>query len=155
MCLLNLIVTAYPPSSEYLCPKAKMSEALPLPSHTTTGTGGVSLRYSSTMEITLGPPSTIRATTGTPWPIPAHKYRQGAGETGGERVIREKKRERNNTEKRIEMWERKREVTKRKKVCYISDAWSINRKTQFKFAQGANVTAVMSPDSIVRTLYAF
>ncbi|KAA8592392.1 hypothetical protein FQN60_017847, partial [Etheostoma spectabile] len=36
-------VSTYPPSSEYLCPKAKMSEALPLPSHTTTGTGGVSL----------------------------------------------------------------------------------------------------------------
>lgn len=47
-----------------------MSEARPLPSHTTTGTGGVSLRYSRTIEITLGPPSTIRATTGTPCPIP-------------------------------------------------------------------------------------
>ncbi len=63
----------YPPSSEYLCPKARMSEARPLPSHTTTGTGGVSLRYSSTIEITLGPPSTIRATTGTPCPIPAEE----------------------------------------------------------------------------------
>lgn len=63
----------YPPSSEYLCPKARMSEARPLPSHTTTGTGGVSLRYSSTIEITLGPPSTIKATTGTPCPIPAEK----------------------------------------------------------------------------------
>jgi len=63
----------YPPSSEYLCPKARMSEARPLPSHTTTGTGGVSLRYSSTIEITLGPPSNIKATTGTPCPIPADK----------------------------------------------------------------------------------
>lgn len=63
----------YPPSSEYLCPKARMSEARPLPSHTTTGTGGVSLRYSSTIEITFGPPSTIRATTGTPCPIPVEK----------------------------------------------------------------------------------
>lgn len=61
----------YPPSSEYLCPKARMSEARPLPSHTTTGTGGVSLRYSRTIEMTFGPPSTIRATTGTPCPIPA------------------------------------------------------------------------------------
>lgn len=69
----KLCTSSYPPSSEYLCPKAKMSEALPLPSHTTTGTGGVSLRYSSTIEITLGPPSTIKATTGTPWPIPAHE----------------------------------------------------------------------------------
>ncbi len=67
------IKLTYPPSSEYLCPKARMSEARPLPSHTTTGTGGVSLRYSSTIEITLGPPSNIRATTGTPCPIPAEK----------------------------------------------------------------------------------
>lgn len=59
-------IKAYPPSSAYLCPKAKISEARPLPSQTTTGTGGVSLRYSSTMEMTLGPPSTMRATTGTP-----------------------------------------------------------------------------------------
>lgn len=50
-----------------------MSDARPLPSQTTTGTGGVSRRYSKTIEITLGPPSTMRATTGTPWPIPALK----------------------------------------------------------------------------------
>lgn len=50
-----------------------MSDARPLPSQTTTGTGGVSRRYSKTMEITLGPPSTMSATTGTPWPIPALK----------------------------------------------------------------------------------
>lgn len=48
-----------------------MSEARPLPSQTTTGTGGSSLRYSSTIETTLGPPSTTRPTTGTPWPSPA------------------------------------------------------------------------------------
>lgn len=47
-----------------------MSEARPLPSHTTTGMGGSSLRLSSAMEITLGPPSTIRHTRGTPWPKP-------------------------------------------------------------------------------------
>lgn len=63
----------YPPSSEYLCPNARMSDARPLPSQTTTGTGGVSRRYSKTIEITLGPPSTMSATTGTPWPIPALK----------------------------------------------------------------------------------
>lgn len=63
----------HPPSSEYLCPNARMSDARPLPSQTTTGTGGVSRRYSKTIEITLGPPSTMRATTGTPWPIPALK----------------------------------------------------------------------------------
>lgn len=50
-----------------------MSDARPLPSQTTTGTGGVSRRYSKTIEITLGPPSTMRATNGTPWPIPALK----------------------------------------------------------------------------------
>lgn len=50
-----------------------MSDARPLPSQTTTGTGGVSRRYSRTIEITFGPPSTMRATTGTPWPIPALK----------------------------------------------------------------------------------
>ena len=50
-----------------------MSDARPLPSQTTTGTGGVSRRYSKTIEITLGPPSTMSATTGTPWPIPALK----------------------------------------------------------------------------------
>ena len=50
-----------------------MSDARPLPSQTTTGTGGVSRRYSKTIEITLGPPSTISATTGTPWPIPELK----------------------------------------------------------------------------------
>lgn len=63
----------HPPSSEYLCPNARMSDARPLPSQTTTGTGGVSRRYSRTIEITLGPPSTMRATTGTPCPIPVVK----------------------------------------------------------------------------------
>lgn len=39
------------------------------------------------MEITLGPPSTIRATTGTPWPIPAHKKEaaEPRGEEGKEK----------------------------------------------------------------------
>ena len=62
----------HPSSSECLCAKEMMSEARPLPSHTTTGMGGSSLRLSRAMEITLGPPSTIRHTTGTPWPRPAH-----------------------------------------------------------------------------------
>lgn len=62
---------SYPPSSQYLCAKDKMSEARPLPSQTTTGTGGSSLRYSRTIDTTLGPPSTTRPTTGTPWPSPA------------------------------------------------------------------------------------
>lgn len=57
---------AHPPSSENLCAKDIMSEARPLPSHTTTGTGGSSLRLSRAMEITLGPPSTIMHTRGTP-----------------------------------------------------------------------------------------
>lgn len=64
----------HPSSSLYLCAKEIMSEALPLPSHTTTGTGGSSLRLSRTMEITLGPPSKIRQTRGTPWPKPRHTY---------------------------------------------------------------------------------
>ena len=62
---------SYPPSSEYLCAKDRTSEARPLPSQTTTGTGGSSRRYSRTMEITFGPPSTTRPTTGTPCPSPA------------------------------------------------------------------------------------
>lgn len=62
---------SYPPSSEYLCAKDRMSEARPLPSQTTTGTGGSSRRYSRTMETTFGPPSTTRPTTGTPCPSPA------------------------------------------------------------------------------------
>lgn len=63
-----------------------MSDARPLPSQTTTGTGGVSRRYSKTIEITLGPPSTMSATTGTPWPIPALKK---------EKKRKKKKREKN------------------------------------------------------------
>lgn len=61
---------SHPPSSENLCAKEIMSEARPLPSQTTTGIGGSSLRLSRAMEITLGPPSTIRHTRGTPWPKP-------------------------------------------------------------------------------------
>lgn len=92
-------MNAYPPSSEYLCPKAKMSEALPLPSHTTTGTGGVSLRYSSTMEMTLGPPSTMRATTGTPWPIPARDNKWEQEEQEAKSDCKEEKEGRNVAEK--------------------------------------------------------
>lgn len=52
-----------------------MSEARPLPSHTTTGMGGSSLRLSRAMEMTLGPPSTIRHTRGTPWPKPGKQQK--------------------------------------------------------------------------------
>lgn len=84
------LINAYPPSSAYLCPKAKMSEALPLPSQTTTGTGGVSLRYSNTMEMTLGPPSTMRATTGTPWPMPASRSKRGREGESKEKMLKKK-----------------------------------------------------------------
>lgn len=62
---------SYPPSSQYLCAKDRISEARPLPSQMTTGTGGSSRRYSKTTDITLGPPSTTSPTTGTPCPSPA------------------------------------------------------------------------------------
>lgn len=67
---------SHPPSSENLCAKEMMSEARPLPSQTTTGIGGSSLRLSRAMEITLGPPSTIRQTRGTPWPNPGNHEKQ-------------------------------------------------------------------------------
>jgi len=66
----------HPSSSENLCAKEMMSEARPLPSHTTTGMGGSSLRLSRAMEITLGPPSTKRHTTGTPCPRPGHIHKR-------------------------------------------------------------------------------
>lgn len=70
-----------------------MSDARPLPSQTTTGTGGVSRRYSKTIEITLGPPSTIRATTGTPCPIPAiKKEKKKEKEKGRKKKNKTKKR---------------------------------------------------------------
>lgn len=47
-----------------------MSDARPLPSQITTGRGGSSRRHSRTIEITLGPPSTMSPTTGTPCPSP-------------------------------------------------------------------------------------
>lgn len=56
-----------PPSSAkttYLCTKAIKSAALPDPSHTTTGTGGVSVTYSKTARIVFMPPSITRQTTG-------------------------------------------------------------------------------------------
>lgn len=62
--------SAHPSSSQYLWANERMSEARPLPSQTTTGTGGSSFKLSSVIEITFGPPSTIRQTTGTPWPRP-------------------------------------------------------------------------------------
>lgn len=48
----------------YLCIKAMRSAALPDPSHTTTGTGGLSVTYSRTARIVLVPPSITRQTTG-------------------------------------------------------------------------------------------
>lgn len=69
------ILNPYPPSSEYLCAKDRMSDARPLPSQITTGRGGSSRRHSKTMEITLGPPSTMSPTTGTPCPSPAKTRR--------------------------------------------------------------------------------
>lgn len=41
-----------------------MSAARPEPSHTTTGTGGVSVTYSSTARIVFIPPSITKQTTG-------------------------------------------------------------------------------------------
>lgn len=61
---------SHPSSSQYLWAKEMMSDARPLPSQTTTGTGGSSFKLSRTMAITLGPPSRIKHTNGTPWPRP-------------------------------------------------------------------------------------
>ena len=44
----------------YLCANAMRSAALPVPSQTTTGTGGVSVTYSRTARIVLVPPSITR-----------------------------------------------------------------------------------------------
>lgn len=44
--------------------KAIRSAALPEPSHTTTGTGGVSVTYSNTAFIVWVPPSITKQTTG-------------------------------------------------------------------------------------------
>lgn len=67
---------AYPLPSEYLCANDKMSDARPLPSQTTIGRGGCSRRHSKTMDITLGPPSTIKPTTGTPCPSPVEQTKR-------------------------------------------------------------------------------
>ena len=48
----------------HLCTKAIRSAARPDPSHTTTGTGGVSVTYSRTARIVFMPPSITRQTTG-------------------------------------------------------------------------------------------
>lgn len=48
----------------YLCINARRSAARPEPSHTTTGTGGVSVTYSNTDLIVLVPPSITKQTTG-------------------------------------------------------------------------------------------
>lgn len=48
----------------YLCVKAIKSAALPEPSHTTTGTGGVSETYSNTALMVWVPPSITKQTTG-------------------------------------------------------------------------------------------
>ena len=48
----------------YLCAKAKRSAARPVPSHTTTGTGGVAVTYSNTARIVFVPPSITKHTIG-------------------------------------------------------------------------------------------
>ncbi len=48
----------------YLCANASRSAALPVPSQTTTGTGGVSVTYSNTARIVFVPPSITRHTKG-------------------------------------------------------------------------------------------
>lgn len=53
-----------PQSDAYLCTKAIKSAARPEPSHTTTGTGGVSVTYSNTDLIVFMPPSITKQTTG-------------------------------------------------------------------------------------------
>lgn len=60
---------SYPSSRVYLCVNANRSAALPLPSHTTTGTGGESVTYSNTERIVLAPPSNTTHITGTPRPF--------------------------------------------------------------------------------------
>lgn len=67
---------SYPSFSVCLWAKERMSEARPLPSHTTTGTGGSSRKLSSTTVIMFGPPSTIRHTSGTPWPKPQQQQQK-------------------------------------------------------------------------------
>lgn len=84
------ISQSYPPSSEYLCANDRISDARPLPSHITTGRGGSSRRHSRTMEITLGPPSTISPTTGTPCPSPEkteQKQKRSVNKTKVKRLI--------------------------------------------------------------------
>ena len=66
----------HPSSRQYLCVKASRSAARPLPSQTTTGTGGVSVTYSSTDLIVLAPPSSTTHMTGTPRPFTPLAVRQ-------------------------------------------------------------------------------
>ena len=60
---------SYPSSLVYLCTNASKSAARPLPSHTTTGTGGSPVRQSNTVRIVLDPPSNTTQTIGTPHPF--------------------------------------------------------------------------------------
>ena len=48
----------------HLWQKAKRSAALPVPSHTTTGTGGDAVTYSRTALIVFVPPSITKQTNG-------------------------------------------------------------------------------------------
>ena len=57
-----------------LCTNASRSAALPVPSNTTTGTGGTLVTYSRTRHGTPGPPSTTTHTTGTPWHSPDNTH---------------------------------------------------------------------------------
>lgn len=66
--------TTHPSSAKCLWVKARRSAALPVPSHTTTGS--LSFTVSHTERMTLGPPSTTSPTTGTPCPEPVSDDKQ-------------------------------------------------------------------------------
>ncbi len=52
---------------EYLYVNAIKSAALPLPSQTTTGTGGLSWTFTRTLCMVLVPPSITKQTNGIVW----------------------------------------------------------------------------------------
>lgn len=66
--------TTHPSSARCLWVKARRSAALPVPSHTTTGS--LSLTVSHTARMALGPPSTTSPTTGTPCLEPVSENKQ-------------------------------------------------------------------------------
>lgn len=64
MCAVIWIHLSYIKMYTNLWTKAIKSAARPDPSHTTTGTGGVSVTYSKTALIVFVPPSITKQTTG-------------------------------------------------------------------------------------------